>query len=269
MVGSLDGTDSYFRVGGYSGTESHFGVGGDGKVYQWQDTEYQADAQLEGNDDGISIETADRGYPFLSWSGSDVPPWTTSQLDAIVGICAWACKTYDIPPVLIPDTLDSTKGIGYHRQGIDPYHTRGEEYSTSYGKVCPGDRRVRQIKEIIIPRVARALNAPAAEGDDEMDSKQAKQLAEIHSFTRWLFTVTKGPMDGHAGIWPTVKGIESRVIGLQARDPDADLDEAALAASLAPLLAQHLPGVAADLDDATIRAIATAAADELARRAVA
>jgi hypothetical protein len=51
MVGGLEGTDGYFRTtngAGYTGTESHFGVGHDGTIYQWQDTDYQADANFRG-----------------------------------------------------------------------------------------------------------------------------------------------------------------------------------------------------------------------------
>lgn len=161
MVGSLTGTDSYFRSGngpGYDGTESHFGVGYDGMVYQWQDSDYQADAQLEGNDDGLSIETADTGTGFPSWTGSNVPAWTSAQLDAIVDILVWACKTHNIPATLIADTADDTRGIGYHRQGIDPWRKAGcERYSTSYGKICPGDNRVKQLTETVIPRVQAIL----------------------------------------------------------------------------------------------------------------
>ena len=45
MVGSLTGTDAYFRDGGYGGTESHFGTGGNGeRPLQWQDLAFTADA---------------------------------------------------------------------------------------------------------------------------------------------------------------------------------------------------------------------------------
>jgi hypothetical protein len=48
--------------------------------------------------------------------------------------------------------------------------------------------------------------------------------------------------------------------------PDVDVDEAALAASLGPLLIPHLPDVVADLDDETIQQIASMVADEQSRR---
>lgn len=176
MVGYLTSTDAMFREGGYSGTESHFGVGGawggdlakgyDGKVFQWQDTAYTADANLDGNHRIISIETADNAPKLVR----DIRPWTPKQLDAIVKIIAWACKTHDIPPVLIPDSKPGRRGIGYHRQGCE--HSLGvgrvpgflvaggERWSNAKGKECPGPQRIAQISTIIIPRVKALLSPP-------------------------------------------------------------------------------------------------------------
>lgn len=152
MVGFLAGTESMFRENGWAGTESHFGVGGpadgalDGTVYQWVDTDDQADANLQGNHRLISIETSD--------GGDEKNPWSDAQLDAITGIIVWACQTYDIPAELIADSTAGQRGIGYHRQGIDPWRVAaGEKWSNSNGKVCPGDVRIAQLVDTIIPRV--------------------------------------------------------------------------------------------------------------------
>lgn len=164
MVGSLWGTDAYFRREGYSGTESHFGVGPDGEVLQWVDLERRADANLYANDNAISIETADFGSGFGEWGGSNVPAWTTAQLEAIAQIVAWCCARWNIPCSLIPDSRPGRRGVGYHRQGIDPYRAAGgEQWSTSTGKVCPGDRRVAQIPQVISR--ANAIIHGASEGD--------------------------------------------------------------------------------------------------------
>lgn len=167
MVGTLAGTDAMFREGGYVGVESHFGTGYiDGKItaYQWGDTARTADANLYGNPRTISIENADTGSPFPSWTGSDVPAFTDEQAELVAQITAWACKTHDIPAVFAPNSQGTSRGIAYHRQGIDPYRVAGgEKWSDSYGKVCPGDRRVAQIHSTIIPRVQEIL----AGGDGE------------------------------------------------------------------------------------------------------
>jgi hypothetical protein len=186
-VGHLFGTDQMFMANGYGGTESHLGIGGiwgpdlarglHGKAYQWQDLRYTADANLEGNPEVISIETADN-FPRNS---SDILPWTPRQCDAIVTALVWLCRKESharcpvswkchqvgIPVVLIPDTKPGRRGIGYHRQGI--LHSDGpgshpgwlvrggKRWSSSTGKPCPTEARIKQISTIIIPRVKAAL----------------------------------------------------------------------------------------------------------------
>jgi len=184
MVGYLLSVDRAWRPDGYAGLESHFGVGGkwgpdvggfDGVVFQWQDLHYQADANLDGNPYVISIETADNGF-------EPIQPWTLKQLDAIVKLVDWLCSVpahaacpstwrchqVGIPRVLIPNTLRSNRGIGYHRQGIvgnypDHLVPGGVRWSAVTGKTCPTDARIAQIKSIIIPRL-QALHSPL--GDD-------------------------------------------------------------------------------------------------------
>ena len=181
MVGYLTSTDQYFRCGngvGYAGTESHIGIGGkwgkdgtlglDGVVRQWQDLMHQADANLDGNPTTISVETGDniaRPIP--------IQPWTLLQCEAIAEFLAWVCDKathagcpdtwtchqVGIPLVLIPDTLPGRRGIGYHRQGCDPWRVLGGvRWSASRGKDCPTQARIDQIPAII----ARAQAIAAA-----------------------------------------------------------------------------------------------------------
>lgn len=178
MVGYLFSTDNYFRKtngAGFSGTESHFGVGGkwgsdairglDGKIWQWQDLRYQADANLDGGHRVISIETADNAPKYAK----DIEPWTPKQLEANIRLGVDLCRKYNIPAVLIPDTKPGRRGIGYHQQGVDPYRVSGgEKWSNSYGKECPTKRRIDQLKNIVIPEIARRLRGTAP-GEDWLD----------------------------------------------------------------------------------------------------
>ena len=178
MVGYLSSTDRYFRSGngaGYQGTESHFGVGGkwggdavaglDGTVWQWQDLAHQADANLGGNPTTISIETADN-------AARPIQPWTPAQVESLAQLVAWLCARTthaDCPPswtchregiplALIPDTLPGRRGIGYHRQGCDPWRVEGGvRWSPSTGKDCPTQARIDQIPAIIAR--AKAITA--------------------------------------------------------------------------------------------------------------
>jgi N-acetylmuramoyl-L-alanine amidase len=156
MVGYLASTDTFFRKDGFVGLESHFGVGGiwgpdaeqklNGAVWQWQDTAFSAQANGEANLRAISIETADNAPS----SSDDLAPWTSAQCESIAGILAWCHVTHKIPLIPAPNSLPGSKGIGYHRQGIDPWRVLGGEvWSSSRGKVCPGDRRIAQIPGII------------------------------------------------------------------------------------------------------------------------
>lgn len=168
MAATLEGVRVGFKRDGYHGVESHFGVGGSGKAYQWQDLAFQADANLDGNWHVISIETEDRGQHFPEWEGTNVPPWTREQMDKLVEITAWLCKRFDIPPKLIPNTRPGNRGLAYHRQGIDgnfnpptfkfPGRVEGgEKWSDAFGKVCPGDPRINQLINVIIPEVQEEL----------------------------------------------------------------------------------------------------------------
>lgn len=197
MVGSLAGTDAYFEDGGYGGTESHFGTGpGRGEVIQWQDLAFSADANLDGWHRVISIENADRGPGYPEWGGSNVPRFTDAQaaelVDLIAWLCSkeahadcpsdWACHRDGIPARLIEDTKPGRRGIAFHRQGCDGnfpggiYAGRvpgGERWSSSPGKVCPGDRRIAQTVNEIIP----AVQARLTDQEDIMATKQ--ELAEL------------------------------------------------------------------------------------------
>jgi N-acetyl-anhydromuramyl-L-alanine amidase AmpD len=111
MVGSLWGTDAYFRRG--SGVNSHFGVGYDGTIVQWVDTRYRSGANYNGNWHIVSVETADVGTGFPAWDlndGSQVPAWTDAQVEANAAIATWVHETHGIPPVPIPDSKVGRRG---------------------------------------------------------------------------------------------------------------------------------------------------------------
>ncbi|MEO5874902.1 MAG: peptidoglycan-binding domain-containing protein [Streptosporangiaceae bacterium] len=153
MSGYLAGTDSMFRSGGYDGTESHFGVGGswdkgdlDGVVWQWQDLAHEADAQYAGNAYATSIETSD--------GAKDNVPWTLKQREALIKIGVWWCRQTGNPARLV--TRPGEKGFGYHAQF-------GVWNKSSHD--CPGSARVKQLKTIIIPEVARRLAPPTRTED--------------------------------------------------------------------------------------------------------
>ncbi|PZF84150.1 peptidoglycan recognition protein family protein [Jiangella anatolica] len=129
---------------------SHFYVRKDGTVEQYVDTKYQAPANLYGNKSLISVETQG------GVRNADSEPWTAAQVESLAKICAWANQTHGIPLVQMPDSKPTTKGVGYHRLGVDPYRVDGgEKWSNAYGKVCPGAAKIKQVPAVIAR--ARAL----------------------------------------------------------------------------------------------------------------
>lgn len=160
---------------------AHFSVFGDGTIVQSRDTRYRSAANLNGNHRVIAIENEDHGSPaFPAWTGSDVPPLTDAQVEADARILAWAHTEHGVPLQLCPDSRPSSKGLAYHRQGIDGNFgsfrfpgrvPSGENWSSSFGKVCPGDDRIEQRTDIL--RIAQSL------GDDMFSDKDRALLQEI------------------------------------------------------------------------------------------
>lgn len=140
---------------------AHFSTKADGTIYQSRDTRYKSAANLDGNHRVIAIENEDHGSAFGSWNTSDghaVPALTPAQVEANARILRWAHDTHGVPLQLCPDSRPTSRGLAYHRQGIDgnfasyAYPGRvsgGEVWTKSYGKVCPGDRKIAQLPEIL------------------------------------------------------------------------------------------------------------------------
>jgi len=136
---------------------SHFYVLKSGQVLQYVDTSRAAEADLEGNDATISVETQGGVYDPQG------EPWTAAQVESLAQLFAWAHKTHGIQMRLATDSKlgASSKGLSWHRLGIDGNFPAsgilagrlqrggGMHYSTSRGKVCPGDAKIQQIPGIL------------------------------------------------------------------------------------------------------------------------
>jgi hypothetical protein len=216
---------------------SHFYVRRDGTVEQYVDTQFRAPAQLEGNSSMIGIETQG------GVRNVDTEPWTESQVDALARIAAWANRVHGIPLVRMPDSLPSTRGIGYHRLGVDPWRVSGgERWSQSYGKVCPGAGKIAQIPRII------ALARQGGQGDD---GTMAWTDAQIASAVRDLREAAS-TLNEVAQILRTHAVRMDNLVNHQLPDIRADVEEtrqsAALTAVRLDYLANHMgPSVRADV----------------------
>lgn len=150
-------------VGNPPAHAAHFSTRSDGHIYQSRDTQFASAANYQGNHRVIAIENDDTGEPFPNWDHNDghqVPEFTPSQVEACARVCAWAYQVHGIPLEQCPDSRPGSRGIAYHRQGIDG-NFYGEGYAfggrvpggeiwTKYaGKACPGDARISQVPAII------------------------------------------------------------------------------------------------------------------------
>lgn len=161
---------------------AHFSTKADGTIIQSRDTAYRSAANLYGNPRVIAIENEDHGPAF---GGTPrLPKWvplTDEQVQACAEILAWAHKEHGIPLQLCPDSRPGSRGLAYHRQGIDGDFSSyrfpgrvpgGEVWTTSPGKVCPTDVRIAQLPDILAR--ARALT-----DGDEMTPEDKAQLDRI------------------------------------------------------------------------------------------
>lgn len=151
-------------VGNPPAHAAHFSVRSDGHVFQSRDTNFKSAANYNGNHRIIAIENDDFGSEYGDWdinNGHDVPEFTDIQCEAIAHTLVWCYRTHGIPLVACPNSKPGSRGIAYHRQGIKGnwagyayggWVEGGELWSTKTGKVCPGDRRISQLHNTIIPR---------------------------------------------------------------------------------------------------------------------
>ena len=273
MVGSLEGTDGYFRRL-TNGINSHFGTGGDGAIRQWVDTAVRSGANGNGNHRIISIENADMGPQFPAWNTNDgaaVPPFTPAQIEANARICAWAHKTHGIPLTLIPDSKPGRRGIGFHRLGVPGYAvTGGELWSSSAGKVCPAHRRILQVPQII-DRAEQIVN-----GDDDMPLSDA----DIQKIKHALMDAPVGGVSSATGLpripnsqdvmlWQVVSRIANEVAApMASRVPgsgyrDTVLGYAANADAYGNAISKQLAGLQGAVSELTKSLTAVAAGQDL------
>lgn len=129
---TIERTYEYWRDS--TSLESHFGLGYDGRLGQYIGTQTRADANAQANSRAISLESA------ANTSNSD--PWTEAQINMLVRVMDWAAREHRIPRRRCRSWTDP--GFGYHR--LYPQWSVG-------GTVCPGNARVKQFNEIVLPRV--------------------------------------------------------------------------------------------------------------------
>lgn len=130
-VDANNSPDLYRWFNGPSGgIESHTHIRKDGHLYQYRDTDYEADANFRANPFAFSVET--QGYAEGEW--------TNDQLTMIKRLMVWGGINLEIPLVK-PKRWDG-EGWGYHIQ-FGEWHPEP--------KACPGRERIEQYNDILVP----------------------------------------------------------------------------------------------------------------------
>ena len=147
--------DSHFYV--RRGTPEQIAKRLPATIEQYVDTIYRANADLEGNDATISVETQG------GTKNADSEPWDISQLLALANLYAWSVQTHGIAEKIATSSQLGypSKGLSWHRLGVDGNFPQlpnigagrnqrggGMRYSKSRGKLCPGLAKIQQIPSI-------------------------------------------------------------------------------------------------------------------------
>jgi hypothetical protein len=210
MVGYLTSTDRYFRSGASGGIESHFGVGGkwgtdlpaglDGVIWQWRDTSEQADANLHANGFAISVETADNAPR----SAADLAAWTPKQVAALIRLGRWARQTHGIPPRICRTPTDA--GFGWHAMWGAP-----SPWTPSSGKVCPGARRIAQLRTVILPAIFATTTPVPVPVEDDLPYTKDELDAIVAAAVGRMLRIAVGPDDASVPAGTYFERLEARV----------------------------------------------------------
>lgn len=190
-----DGVIVHTIVGYAPAHAAHFSVKGDGTILQSRDTAYRSAACLDGNHRLITIENEDHGELFPDWTGSNVPALTVAQVAANARILGWSHEVHGCPLQLMPDSRPTSRGLGYHRLGIDGNFTDGyagrvsggEVWTEHYGKVCPGKARIDQVPAILAAALGEEPDV-GAELDDDIyrDDREVSVRSVLQRMDRFL-----------------------------------------------------------------------------------
>lgn len=222
------------------------GWGPDDPTLQIMDSTDNADANGSANRRGISVEVV----------GDGVGGYNAWQVKELIRLGIWARRVHGITPRIIP--TEPAGGYGWHVMFGAP-----GPWTTVRGKVCPGNRRIQQLKDTVFPAIFAGtpveddmpsmdefLNYPAYVGGPSI----SQYFKDLHHRTRDVVRSSTGkPVEMIQEI------ADAKTIGLQLVGQVAGLSEA-----LKQLAAN--PGQAVDL--AAVQAAAKAGAEEALAKGV-
>lgn len=125
----------------------HFYLPKVGPGVQMIDLDLQSWSSMNGNGSTTASE-AEGGLGTAAQVNAE--PWSPDQFESLARILAYENETEGVPLQVMPNSLSSSRGLAPHRWGIDPWRVSGGEvWSSSRGKICPGDAKIAQLPEIV------------------------------------------------------------------------------------------------------------------------
>lgn len=192
---------------------SHVHIASDGTVERYVPEDRVAWANGEGNGRLGAAET----------QGDGTTAWTEEQLVALSEYIAERYKKEGFPLRLMASSKRSERGIGYHRLGVPASRwgkglwliVGGEKWSSAVGKVCPGDKRIAQMPEVlrrvkvlvgsttaisVPPKVAKPSKAKAPKVTVLTLGSSGSKVKKLQRELNRVFpTYSKLATDGHFG----------------------------------------------------------------------
>jgi hypothetical protein len=230
----------YF-AGPSGGIESHFHIAKDGYTEQYRDTWWEADANYQGN--SFIRDDLRRGFISIETQGTGTEDWTPEQIREIKALLLWASSGAGHDFQLRRCPAWNEDGVGYHIMWGAPGPW------TPYAKVCPGQPRIRQFDQILVPWMSNPLE----------DGMSAEDVAAVNAHTdaaaNWLLRqlpdvpVRDLDKDEDIGLqamlgWTMrrVERTEKTVKDLAGRPASTTVElDAAQLAALADLIVERLP----------------------------
>lgn len=210
--GTFQGTINW-QLNDASNVSSHFIVAKDGRIVQMVDTNQQAWTQIQGNPYSISIENE-------GFTGEQL---TAAQVEASARILERAHREHGIP--LQVTSRVGTPGLAHHSMGYESGVNWGHQF-------CPGEPIKAQKPAI----VAQALLITGGISVAFLDDPNALQLAcRVDALINMREKVVAPP-----GYTLPVPNEENKLAKKLNELGTGNVDVAALAAELAPLLPQPL-----------------------------
>lgn len=195
----------------------------DGQIDQLLDTEVRCVASGLADAWAIAVETEDNSAGHQH----DIDALTPKALASYIWLCR---KLHQIHPMIPARRCTASSGtgaygFGYHSQparehwdGIrnGVWQNRWTKYQ---GKTCPGDRKIRQYEEHIIPAI---LGGPTPKEWDEMATKKdfddalAAAVAPIEqkldALERQVDALAVGGYKGHQALLPAIDAVKAQLL---------------------------------------------------------